>query len=72
MESTLAKPRSTNRGAGGRTCCPTHRDRCLIGHAHFWVTWCEEGRLMRTEDTYSCHRCSGTCTADETEDGSEA
>lgn len=58
-------PKSKMRGAGPVVCCGGHRDRCLIGHDHIWETWYENGRLVRTPDTFRCHRCGGVCTADE-------
>lgn len=62
----LVEPPITKRGAGpSDRCCGYHRDRCVIGHAHVWQTWYENGQLMRTVDTYHCHQCGGTCIADE-------
>lgn len=54
------------RGSGKATaCCGHHRDRCLFGGAHCWAVWYEDGRLVRTRDTFRCDRCGGVCTADE-------
>ena len=65
--STMRDVPTPVRGSGPVTCCDGHRERCLIGHAHVWGMWFENGRLQRTTDTLYCHKCSGVCTADEAE-----
>lgn len=55
------------RGSGPVVCCGGHRDRCLFGDEHVFSTWFDAGHLMRTVDTYHCHRCGGVCTGDEDE-----
>lgn len=65
MTTLPTKPR----GAGQSTCCPTHRDLCLFGrNQHVWMTWYENGALVRTKDTYRCIHCQGVCTAEEVAD----
>jgi hypothetical protein len=52
-------------------CCGKHRDRCKFGRQHVWATWYENGRLVRTSDTYRCDGCGGVCTADESDQPTE-
>lgn len=69
MTAELAKQPIPVRGSGQVQCsderCHGHRARCLFGHPHQWSTWFENGRLMRTEDTYHCQTCGGVCVGDE-------
>ena len=66
---TMAAVPVPARGSGPVQCgdprCRGHRARCVFGHQHTWSTWYENGRLMRTTDTYHCHKCGGVCIGDE-------
>jgi hypothetical protein len=69
MTTTLAAVPEPKRGSGPVTCsephCRGHRARCLFGRQHTWQTWYENGRLMRTGDTYHCLDCGGVCIGEE-------
>ncbi len=70
MSSSQLAPQPTpTRGSGPVECseagCHGHRARCLFGRPHLWSTWYENGRLMRTDDTYHCFDCGGVCVGDE-------
>lgn len=53
------------RGSGDVCECGHHRNRCLFGHEHSWGTWYEDGKLMRTRQTFQCWVCGGICTLEE-------
>lgn len=69
MSDTLAPQAAPTRGSGPVVCsdsrCHGHRARCLFGDIHVWATWYENGKLMRTADTYHCYKCGGVCIGDE-------
>lgn len=70
MTSTLAPVPVPTKGSGPIQCsepqCTGHREKCLFGREHWsWATWYDNGKLMRTENTYQCWDCKGVCTGDE-------
>jgi len=69
MTPQLADVPTPTRGSGPVECdgptCQGHRARCLFGGGHAWTSWYENGRLMRTTDTYRCRKCDGICTGEE-------
>lgn len=69
MTQTLAEVLAPTRGSGLVQCseptCHGHRAKCLFGGQHTWITWYEDGQLMRTADTYRCAKCQGVCTGEE-------
>lgn len=69
MTTTAAEVPVPTRGSGPVACseadCRGHRTRCLFGRPHVWSTWYEDGRLMRTIDTFRCFDCGGVCIGDE-------
>lgn len=68
-KSALAPQPTPTKGSGPVKCsepeCHGHREKCLFGQRHQWQTWYQNGKLMRTPDTFHCHVCGGVCVGDE-------